>query len=109
MEYKDFIKLTKKQKLEIPQESYNFEIDNVSKLVMIPTGKKRDYYSLCAFFVESKGKWYRLPDYDCFRFKNSPMTLKGDFENDGIQFFLANNGENWKVEYGGEFINLTKE
>ena len=88
MTNEEFTKLTKKQKLLMPEE-YNVlgTLGTIEKVLFIPTGKKMDGYNLSAFFVSCNGDWHRLGDYDCFRFTNCQDWLRGDFENGGVQFF----------------------
>jgi hypothetical protein len=105
MENNKFIKLTKAEKLKMV-ESPEYEYKTIDKALFIPLKVKNDSYTMCAFFIEVKGKWYRLMSYDCFRFINkigSMSYLKGDFENDGVQFFL---GGDYNCDYGGEFTKV---
>lgn len=102
MENEQFIKLTKKEKLLLPYSEKEI-IYNVQKVLFLPLKSKNDGYTMCAFFVESTGKWFRLADYDCFRFMYSGYMLKGDFENGGVQFFLEGG---WRTDYGGEFHRI---
>lgn len=104
MKDEEFTKLTKKQKLNIPELDWRVVVKGVRIALFIPTTKKNsEGYTICAFFVLDKdGNWYRLPNYDCFRFKNAHNYLKGDFENGGVQFFLSDGGE-WEGADCGDF------
>jgi hypothetical protein len=103
MKNEEFTKLSKSQKLEIEPISFNSEVADIKKVLFIPTKRKNDGYTVSAFFVmTTSGKWFRLQDYDCFRFTNCDDWLRGDFENDGVQFFLGDKGS-WTASYGGDF------
>lgn len=108
MEDKQFQKSTKKEKLQMPQES-SWEVRKISRLLFIPIRRKMDGYGMSACFVFSENKWLRLGDYDCFRFfigeASKYSMLKGDFEHDGVVFFLK---EGTTISYGNE-INLGYE
>ena len=90
----DFIKLTKKQKLDL-KENYDFEDVEITKLLIIPTNKKWDGYKTGHFFALTKDGWFKPCIYDCWQIVteiDNPaqvryMILKGDFENDGINIF----------------------
>jgi len=104
MKHEEFIKLNKKQKLNLPYFE-EYAIKSPSMALFIPLTRKNDGYTMCAFFVQKDGNWYRMMDYDCFRFVNysdgkHQTILKGDFENGGVQFFL---GGDYDCDYGGEF------
>ena len=105
MENEKFIKLTKAEKLKM-EESVDYAYKSINRVLFIPLKVKNDGYTMCAFFVETKGKWYRIMSYDCFRFINKVgqfFYLKGDFENGGVQFFL---GGDYDCDYGGEFTKV---
>ena len=90
----DFIKLTKKQKLELPQQ-YDFNEVEITKLLIIPTSKKLYGYKTGHFFALTKDGWFKTCIYDCWQINTdieNPaqlryMILKGDFENDGFNIF----------------------
>lgn len=92
--YEDFAKLTKKQKLEFPEEFY-FEDVEIINLLMIPTHKKLGEYKAGHFFALTNKGWFKPYIYDCWQIVSeidNPaqiryMILKGDFENDGINIF----------------------
>lgn len=86
MNHKEFIKLTKKQKLALPTVD-EFTLTKVNTALFIPVHHKNDGYSMSACFLKVADNWVRVPDYDCFRFINSNRKIKGDFENGGVQFF----------------------
>lgn len=91
---KDFVNLTKKQKLELPIQ-YDFEEIEISKLLIIPTRKKMGGYKTGHFFALTEKGWFKPYIYDCWQIVSeiqnpaqiSYMILKGDFENDGINIF----------------------
>lgn len=84
----DFEKLNKTQKMKIPITIFDDYVKVKSALV-IPTRKKMNGYTLSAFFIQTKnGLWYRVEDYDAFSFTSITAHLKGDFEYNGIRFFL---------------------
>lgn len=99
MKNEDFIKLKKSEKLMIlPTDEY---IKDADTALFIPIRKKVYDYNACAFFVRKDDEWYRLGDYDCFRFiSRSVNMLRGDFENGGIQFFLKGK---WDASSQGNF------
>ena len=108
----DFIKLTKKQKLDI-KECYTFEEVEISRLVLIPTNKKSDGYKLGHFFALTKNGWFKPAIYDCWQITteiDNPaqvryMILKGDFENDGINIFsFIDEFHTAFISYGGNII-----
>lgn len=88
----DFIKLTKKQKLDLKEDN-SFEDVEITKLLLIPTSKKWDGYKTGHFFALTKDGWFKPCIYDCWEIiMDSPaqiryMILKGDFENDGLNIF----------------------
>lgn len=106
----EFVKLTKKQKLEIP-EQWSFEETEISRLVLIPTNQKNDSYCLGHFFAYTEGKgWWRPMTYDCWQINtefDNPATprfmiLKGDFENGGVNIFaLMDEHHTACISYGG--------
>ncbi len=98
MKEEDFNKATKRDKLKMPAEFITEQIP-CSKVLFIPIPKKVDRYGMSATFVLSEGKWIRLVDYDCFRFNIDEGFVKGDFEHNGIVFFL---GRDATIEYGNE-------
>lgn len=104
MKNEQFVKLSKAEKLKIKFSDIQ-SYSNIDNALFIPLTRKSDGYTMSAFFVEVKGIWYRLMDYDSFRFvfENLEGRMKGDFENHGVQFFLA--GE-YSSDYGGEFIKV---
>lgn len=104
MKHKDFTALTKKQKLQLEPIDAWTTITGITKALFIPIPRKNDGYGMSAMFIETNdGEWNRVMDYDCFRFINpGPYRLRGDFEHNGVVFFLGD-GEEWSLEYGGEF------
>lgn len=104
MNHKEFIKLTKKQKLALPTVD-KFTIENVNTALFIPVRRKYDSYRMSACFLKVADSWVRVPDYDCFRFINCNRVIKGDFENGGVQFFGLDNAV-WT--FGNEF-DLNKQ
>lgn len=108
-----FTKLTKKQKLEIPQVSHFGEVE-INRLVIVPSNKKSDDYFLGDFFAYTEGKgWWRPMTYDCWQIVtdiDSPTTatprftiLKGDFENGGVQIFgFVDEHHKAYISYGGQ-------
>ena len=113
----DFVKLTKKQELELPQHSAYEEVE-VSKLVLMPLQEKNGDYFLGAFFAYTPNKgWWRPMKYDCWQIDtdiDNPITprfqiLKGDFENGGVQIFgFADEHCRAFISYGGR-ITLKKK
>lgn len=104
MEDDKFIKLTKSEKLKLPYYNDSDLIGGIKLALFIPLKEKMDGYTMCAFFVKKDDNWYRIRNYDCFRFMDcSNKFLKGDFENGGIQFFLEGK---WICDYGGEFKQI---
>jgi hypothetical protein len=107
----EFTKLTKKQKLEIPQ-AYSFEESEIHKLVISPSNRKNDGYFLGDFFAFTEGKgWWRPTTYDCWSIvtdlenpANLRYTLlKGDFENGGVQiFYFLDEHHKAYISYGGQ-------
>lgn len=89
MDNKEFTKLSKKKKLELPYSNLD-NLSNIELALFIPTKDKNECgYTMSAFFVKNKDqKWYRFRDYDVFSIRNAPEYLRGDFENHGIQFFM---------------------
>lgn len=92
-----FAKLTKKEKLAIPQ-SANFGEVEITKLVISPSNKKSNGYFVGNFFAYTPDKgWWRPMTYDCWQIvtdidssttaKPRYTILKGDFENGGVQIF----------------------
>ena len=106
-----FAKMTKKQKLEMPQAAFFQDIE-INRLVLIPSNRKSDGYFLGDFFAFSPEKgWFRPMTYDCWRITSdidSPATprymlLKGDFENGGVQIFgFLDEHHKAYMNYGGE-------
>lgn len=106
-----FAKMTKKQKLEMPQAAFFQDIE-INRLVLIPSNRKSDGYFLGDFFAFSPEKgWFRPMTYDCWRITSdidSPaipryMLLKGDFENGGVQIFgFLDERHKAYMNYGGE-------
>lgn len=109
----DFKKLTKKQKLDLP-DVLGFEEVEISRLVLIPTNKKSDGYKLGHFFAYTDNKGWWKPDiYDCWQITTeirNPaslryMILKGDFENDGVNIFtFIDEHHRAFISYGGNII-----
>jgi len=69
---KKFEKMTKKERLNMPYISHKklecLKKESVSKVVFIPIRRKQSGYGMSATFIECKSGWYRLQDYDCFKF-----------------------------------------
>lgn len=86
MKEEEFRKLTKKQKLDMPCVK-NIEDYFCTRVVLIPTGKKMDGWSTGSCFIETKAGWLSIGSHDCFRFTGDGITIKGDFEYGGVQFF----------------------
>lgn len=111
----DFKKLTKKQKLKLPEYS-NFEEVEIKRLVMIPTNDTNDGYCLGQFFAYTENKgWWKPMRYDCWQINTEIDTkrtatprfqiLKGDFENGGVQIFgFMDEYHTAYIRYGGEII-----
>jgi len=101
-----FEEMNKKQKLEIvPSAEYGCK---VTKAVFIPVRRKMSGYSLNAVFVQlPNGDWKRGGDYDCYSFEfhdvRNYKSLRGDFEHNGVCFFLGE-FERCTYEYGTRFI-----
>ena len=105
-----FRKLTKKQKLELPEFSPIEDIE-ITKLIIIPINKKLGGYHAGSFFAftENKG-WWRLMSYDCWQIHteiDNPATprymiLRGDFEYGGINIFtFVDEFHKAYISYGG--------
>lgn len=107
----DFRKLTKKQKLELPEYS-NYDDEKISKLVLVPRNQKNGGYFIGSFFAYTSGKgWWRPTNYDCWQIVTdieNPANiryqiLKGDFENGGVQIFgFADEHHEAFISYGGQ-------
>ena len=91
----DFQKLSKKQKLQMPEFALFDEIE-ITRLVLIRTNRKFNGYSAGSFFAYTENKgWWRPMTYDCWSIvteidnpaKIRYTILRGDFENDGINIF----------------------
>lgn len=108
-----FKKMTKKQRLGIPQASFYDEIE-IDRLVIVPSNRKSDGYFTGDFFAHSPVKgWWRPMGYDCWRITteiDNPaslryMVLKGDFENGGVQIFgFLDEYHKAYMNYGGEVV-----
>ena len=113
----DFIKLTKKQKLEISEYS-NYDEVEISKLVIIPTNNKSGGYCLGQFFAYTENKgWWKPMSYDCWQINteiDNPAViryniLKGDFENGGLNIFsFIDEHHKAYISYGGQ-ITIKKK
>jgi flavodoxin len=109
----DFKNLTKKQKIELPEERDIVETE-INKLVIIPTNKKNDGYKIGHFFAYTEGNgWWKPSIYDCWEIitdiKNPAKLrytiLRGDFENDGINIFeFIDEYHKAFISYGGKLI-----
>ena len=113
----DFKKLTKKQKLALPEYS-NYEEMEIDGLVIIPTNTKSDGYYLGQFFAHSKEKgWWKPMTYDCWKINteiDNPATIRynimrGDFENGGFNIFtFVDEFHRAYISYGGQ-ITIKKK
>ena len=113
----DFHKLTKKQKLEFPT-SANYGEREITRLVIIPTNKKKDGYKLGQFFAFTPDKGWWKTTYDCFQIITEItdpailryMILKGDFEDDGINIFtFIDEHHKAFISYGGQITIRKKQ
>ena len=110
---KDFIKLTKKQKLSLP-EYLIFEEHEIDNLVLIPTRQKYNGYNTGVFIAYTEGKgWWKPMRCDVFSIRfdfddhvsDRTVSLWGDFENDGVQLFqLGNKKYKATIQYGGQIV-----
>lgn len=108
-----FVKMTKKQKLEMP-EAWDYNDIEISKLVIVPSKRKSSGYFIGDFFAFSPEKgWWRPMTYDCWQINTdfeAPATprfqiLKGDFENGGVQIFgFMDEYHKAYMSYGGQII-----
>lgn len=108
-----FVKMTKKQKSEIPSVSF-YNNHEINRLVIVPTNRKSSGYFLGDFFVYTEGKgWWRPMTYDCWKIVTdieNPASfrfqiLQGDFENGGVQIFgFGSEHHKAYISYGGEII-----
>lgn len=92
-----FKKMSNKQKMNI---EYTFwKIDNPESIVMIRTNRKSDWYTLSAFFIETKEWWIRHSNYDVlFAMWNWTHI---DFEYGWVRLFTPNAKSymTWSVYY----------
>jgi len=108
-----FTKMTKKQKLQLPEYS-GFSEEEIDKIVIVPISRKMSGYCMGSFFAHTPKKgWWRPHSYDCWRITTeieNPVTprytlLQGDFENGGVQIFtLVDEHCTAYMRYGGEVI-----
>lgn len=109
-----FIKLTRKQKLQLNPVCDFGEVE-INRLVVIPTSEKLGGdYKLGHFFAYTNGKgWWKPTVYDCWRVVTdieNPARLRysilqGDFENGGLQIFkFVDEFHKAFISYGGEII-----
>lgn len=112
----DFVKYTKKQRLEMPQYDV-FDRVEITRLLLIPLNKKYNGYGTGAFFVMNDNGWFRAMDYDCFSIQTdieNPSKLKytilrGDFEYNGINIFtLIDEHNKAYISYGGTITIIPK-
>lgn len=109
----DFRKLTKKQKLAIP-EYCTYDEEKIEKLVIVPINKKSSGYFLGSFFAYTPDKgWWRPMTYDSWSIRTeieNPAKIKyqilrGDFENGGMQIFcFIDEHHEAFMGYGGDII-----
>ncbi len=113
---KDFRKMTKSQKLEMP--IFEDSMIEISKLLLIPISRKMDGYGMGAFFIDTTKGWARLHDYDCWRINaDDPIKIehnlvRGDFEYGGVVIFgFAKEEKDIKIvaeSYGGGIVLIKK-
>ena len=106
----DFKKLSKKQKLQLPEFEILDEIE-ITNLVLIRMNKKLNGYSTGSFFAYTEYKgWWRPMTHDCWSIvseidnpaKIRCTILRGDFENDGINIFtFVDEFHKAYISYGG--------
>lgn len=92
-----FEKMSNKDKMKLKWTFW--KIDNPISILMIRTNRKTDWYTLSAFFIQTKEWWIRWSDYDVlFALWNSTHI---DFEYGWIRLFTPNakSYSLWSVYY----------